>query len=92
MGGSCIFRFEIDGVEGYKSKLLTGKDPYEKINFYIPSDAKELKIIINSGLDGSWCDHPAIGDAKLISNASILYSLKPQGKLSTAWAKIKSIR
>jgi hypothetical protein len=82
----------MDGEEKYKSKLLTGNDSYEKISFYIPFEAKVLRIIINSGLDGNWCDHPAIGDAKLISNASIQYSLKPQGKLSTSWAKIKSIR
>lgn len=92
VGGSCIFRFEIDGVEEYKSKLMTGNDNYEKVNFIIPFDAKELSIIFSSGPDGSWCDHPAIGDAKLISNSSIQYSLKPEGKLVISWARIKSLR
>ena len=89
VGGSCIFTFEIDGKNVYKSGLLTGEDSYEKINFYIPFDAEVLRVVIDSSEDGSWCDHPAIGDPKLISNSQIRYSIKPQGKVATLWGNIK---
>ncbi len=87
VGGSCIFTFEIDKTNMYKSGLLTGKDNYEKISFYIPFDAKVLRIVIDSGVDTSWCDHPAIGDPKLISNSQIRYRIQPKGKLTTLWVK-----
>ncbi len=89
VGGSCKFTFEIDGENMYKSELLTGKDNYEKISFFIPFDAKVLRIVIDSGLDTAWCDHPAIGDPKLITNSQIRYSIKPQDKVTTLWGEIK---
>lgn len=89
VGGSCIFTFEIDGQNVYKSGLLTGEDSYEEVDFYIPFDAEVLRIIIDSSADTSWCDHPAIGDPKLISNSQIRYSIKPKGKAATLWGKIK---
>lgn len=89
VGGSCIFTFEIDGKKIYKSDLLTGVDSYEKVDFYIPFDAEVLRIIIDSSADTAWCDHPAIGDPKLISNSQIRYSIKPIGKAATLWAEIK---
>lgn len=89
VGGSCIFTFKIDGENIYKSKLLTGKDKYEEVDFYIPLDAEVLKIVIDSSNDSEWCDHPAIGDPKLISNSQIKYSINPKGKVATLWANIK---
>ena len=89
VGGSCVFTFEIDGKNVYESGLLTGEDSYEKINFYIPFDAEVLRVVIDSSEDGSWCDHPAIGDPKLISNSQIRYSIKPQSKVATLWGNIK---
>ncbi len=89
VGGSCIFTFEIDGENVYKSGLLTGEDSYEEVDFYIPFDAEVLRIIIDSSADTSWCDHPAIGDPKLISNSQIRYSINPKGKVAALWGKIK---
>lgn len=73
----------------YKSELLTGKDNYEKVSFDLPLDAKVLRIVIDSGLDSSWCDHPAIGDPKLLSDSQIRYSIRPQDKVATLWGEIK---
>ena len=89
VGGSCIFRFEIDGKNVYESKLLTGKDPHEEVNFYIPFDAEVLKMVIDSSVDSALCDHPAIGDPKLISNSQIRYSINPKDKVATLWGEIK---
>ncbi len=89
VGGSCIFTFEIDGKNVYKSGLLTGKDSYEEIDFYIPFDAEVLRIIIDSSDDNASCDHPAIGDPKLISNSQIRYNITPKDKITTLWANIK---
>ncbi|MCG9126608.1 NPCBM/NEW2 domain-containing protein [Candidatus Poribacteria bacterium] len=91
VGGSCIFTFEIDQKKMYESDLLTGKDNYEKISFFIPFDAIVLRIVIDSGLDTSWCDHPAIGDPKLITNSQIRYSIKPEDKVTTLWGELKRI-
>ncbi len=93
VGGSSIFIFKIDKKEVYKSAVLTGKDSAVFVEFDIPSNSKELEIIINSSLDGSWCDRPAIGDAKLISDETIVnnqqISVKPKNKLTTTWAEMK---
>ncbi|MDE0314639.1 MAG: NPCBM/NEW2 domain-containing protein [Candidatus Poribacteria bacterium] len=89
VGGSSIFTFEIDGESVHKSKLLTAKDRYEEVKFYIPADAEVLKITIDSGPDSSWCDTAAVADPKLISNSQIRYSIKPKGKITTLWGKIK---
>ncbi len=89
VGGSCIFRFEIDGKKVYESRLLTGEDPYEEVNFYIPFDAEVLKMVIDSSVDGASCDHPAVGDPKLISNSQIRYSINPKDKVATLWGEIK---
>ena len=89
VGGSCLFTFYIDGKKVYNSGLLTGEDSHEKISFYIPFDAEVLRIVIDNGADTSWCDHPAIGDPKLISNSQVRYSINPKGKVATLWGEIK---
>ncbi len=93
VGGSSIFTFKIDNKEVYKSELLTGRDAAILVEFDIPAKSNVLEIIINSGPDGEWCDHPAIGDAKLISDKTIVDSeqifVNHRDKLVTIWAKIK---
>lgn len=92
-GGSSDFIFSIDGKEVVKSDKLQGTDGGKnvdavKVEFDIPSNAKELEIIMGDGGDGIGCDHSAIGDAKLL-NAQAL-AVEPANKLPTIWGHLKS--
>ena len=91
-GGSSDFIFTIDGKEVFKSDKLQGTDGGKnvdavKVEIDIPSDAKELEIIMGDGGDGIGCDHSAIGDAKLL-NAQAL-TVEPANKLPTIWGHLK---
>ena len=74
-GGSCVFSFEIDGRQVFKTTTLLGNDWGENVKpfkcaFDIPSDARELTINIEDAGDGICADHGVIGDAKLIYTAN----------------------
>ena len=91
-GGSSDFIFSIDGKQAFKSETLQGTDGGKnvdalKVEFDIPSGAKELEIVMGDGGDGIGCDHSAIGDAKLL-NAQAL-AVEPANKLPTIWGHLK---
>jgi hypothetical protein len=93
-GGSSDFTFSVDGKQMFKSDVLKGTDGGAnvapvKVEFNIPSGAKELVIEIGDGGDGISCDHAALGDTKLLV-AGAPTSVKPTGKLSTSWGAIKA--
>ena len=73
-GGSSTFTFLLDGREVHRSGPLEGVIAGEanprprKVAFDIPSTARELKIVMGDGGDGIDCDHPVIGDAKLLTS------------------------
>jgi len=92
-GGSGDFTFTIDGKEAFKSPKLLGADggknvPALKVEFNIPSGAKELKIVLGDGGDGAGCDHSAMGDAKLLTPAAL--AVEPSGKASLTWGALKA--
>ena len=58
-----------------------------KVEFDIPSGAKELEIVMDDGGDGIGCDHSALADAKLL-NAQAL-AVEPANKLPTIWGHLK---
>ena len=66
VGGSATFTFEIDSEEVYYSDTVDGTDEPIHVEFAIPANSKELKIIITNNKDTNWCDGASIGDAKLI--------------------------
>lgn len=91
-GGSSDFIFSIDGKQVFKSETLQGTDggknvPAVKVEFDIPSTAKELEIIMGDGGDGIGCDHSAIGDAKLLNGQAL--AVEPANKLPTIWGHLK---
>jgi len=91
-GGSAEFIFTVDGKELAKSPKLIGTEGGKeveafKIEFDIPSGAKELVIQVTDGGDGNSCDHAAIGDAKLFTTGM---SVEPKDKAATVWGSIKS--
>ncbi len=93
-GGSGIFIFSIDGKQVYKSDLLKGGEagkntPAVKVEFDIPSGAKELQIDLTDGGDGNSCDHSALGDPKLLTAAAM--SVEPGNKSATLWGSIKGL-
>ena len=73
-GGSSTFTFLLDGREVRRPLTLQGIIDREvnprpvKVAFDIPSTARELKIVMGDGGDGINCDHPVIGDAKLLTS------------------------
>ncbi len=92
-GGSGVFIFSIDGKQMYKSDLLKGGEagkntPAVKVEFNIPSGAKELQIDLSNGGDGNSCDHSALGDPKLLTAAAM--SVEPGNKSTTLWGSIKA--
>ena len=92
-GGSGDFIFSIDGKEVTKTKTLTGSDGGEnvdalKVEFDIPSNAKELTIVMGDGGDGNGCDHSSIGDAKLLTAQAL--AVEPANKLPTIWGSLKA--
>lgn len=91
-GGSGDFTFTVDGKQMFKSETLQGTDGGKnvdavKVEFDIPSGAKELEIVMGDGGDGGGCDHSSIGDAKLL-NAQAL-AVEPANKLPTIWGHLK---
>jgi hypothetical protein len=92
-GGSCAFIFTIDGKEMEKTPTLKGTDGGKevealKVEFNIPSGAKELVIQVTDGGDGNSCDHGALGDAKLLTAAGM--SVTKKDKSATLWGSIKA--
>lgn len=92
-GGSCIFVFTVDGKQMFKSDKLIGTDGGKqvlpvKVEFNIPSSAKELLIEVTDGGDGNSCDHACLGDAKLLTTMSM--AVEPTSKSATLWGSIKS--
>lgn len=92
-GGSSDFTFSIDGEEAFKSERLTGVDGGEnveavKVEFNIPSNAKELTIVMGDGGDGNGCDHSVIGDAKLLTAQA--FAVESANKLPTIWGSLKA--
>ena len=92
-GGSSDFTFSIDGNEAFKSERLTGSEGGEnveavKVEFDIPTGAKELTIVIGDGGDGVGCDHSTIGDAKLLTAQAL--AVEPANKLPTIWGHLKA--
>jgi len=91
--GSCAFIFTVDGKEMFKSDTLVGgkageNTPALKVEFDIPSGARELQIDITEGGDGNSCDHACLGDAKLMTAADL--SVEPKNKATTLWGSIKA--
>ena len=91
-GGSSDFTFSIDGKEAFKSERLTGSENNEnvdavKVEFDIPTGAKELTIVMGDGGDGVGCDHSTIGDAKLLTAQAL--AVEPANKLPTIWGHLK---
>ena len=72
-GGRSNFNFLLDGHSVYR-RIVQGvwhgeTNPHPvKVAFDIPSTARELKIVMGDGGDGINCDHPVIGDAKLLTS------------------------
>jgi hypothetical protein len=92
-GGSCDFTFEVDAKEMFKSEVLLGTEGGEnveavKVEFDIPSNAKELTITIGDGGDGVSCDHGCVGDAKLLTSGA--RPVEPGDKAATLWGRIKA--
>ncbi len=92
-GGSGDFIFSVDGKQEFKSETLKGTDGGEnvdavKVEFDIPSNAKELTIVMGDGGDGNGCDHSAIGDAKLLTAQAL--AVEPANKLPTIWGSLKA--
>ena len=73
-GGRSNFNFLLDGRVVHHSGPLEGvilgeANPHpEKVVFDIPSTARELTIVMGDGGNGIDCDHPVIGDAKLLTS------------------------
>lgn len=94
-GGSSEFTFSLDGKEVFRSDVITGVDDdgenveAVKVEFDIPSDAKELTIIIGDGNGDDSCDHAIIGDAKLLTAQGL--AVEPTNKLPTIWGHLKRI-
>ena len=91
--GSGIFIFSVDGKQVFKSDKLVGGEagkntPALKVEFDIPSGAKELQIDITDGGDGNSCDHACLGDAQLLTAAAL--SVEPKNKATTLWGSIKA--
>lgn len=92
-GGTGHFIFSIDGEEAFRSDTLRGSDGGEnvdavKVEFDIPTGAKELTIVMGDGGDGNGCDHSAIGDAKLLTAQAL--AVEPAHKLPTIWGHLKA--
>lgn len=92
-GGSGDFTFSVDGKQAFKSEVLKGTDGGEnvdavKVEIDIPSNAKELTIVMGDGGDGAGCDHSAIGDAKLLTAQAL--AVEPANKLPTIWGHLKA--
>ena len=92
-GGSGDFIFTVDGKEMFKSDVLKGSDAGEnvaavKVEFDIPSGAKEMTVVMGDGGDGNSCDHSAIGDAKLLT--ALAKAVEPGGKAASLWGRIKA--
>ena len=92
-GGSSDFIFSIDGKEVTKTQTLKGAEGGEnidafKVEFDIPSNAKELTIVMGDGGDGIGCDHSSIGDAKLLTAQAL--AVEPANKLPTIWGSLKA--
>ena len=94
-GGSSEFTFSLDGKEVFRSDAITGVDDdgenveAVKVEFDIPSDAKELTIVIGDGNGDDSCDHATIGDAKLLTAQGL--AVEPTNKLPTIWGHLKRI-
>ena len=91
-GGTGDFTFSIDGKEAFKSETLAGSEGGEnveavKVEFDIPTGAKELTIVMGDGGDGNGCDHSSIGDAKLLTAQAL--AVEPANKLPTIWGHLK---
>lgn len=96
-GGTSIFTFNIDGRRAFESDLIPGSRNGNnvapiKVEFAIPTTAKELEIIVDGGGDIS-CDHAAIGDAKLISEgvSSRVVDTEISTPITTSQRKVKAI-
>lgn len=94
-GGSSTFTFSVDGNVMFKSDVLKGTDAGVnvapvKVEFNIPSGAKELVIEIGDGGDGISCDHSCIGDPKLYTiDLGGMTPVRLEGSISTTWGDIK---
>ena len=69
--GSSIFTFKVDDKTVFESGTIQGavnglNVPPVRISFDIPSNAKELEIIIDTTDDGDCADHATVADAKLL--------------------------
>ena len=92
-GGSSAFTFSIDGDEVLKTETLRGvtdgeNTPAFHVLIDISSGAQELTIAVGDGGDGNGCDHSALGDAKLLTNATL--SVDPNSKASSLWGDLKA--
>lgn len=92
-GGTSDFTFSIDGKEAFKSETIPGAEGGEnvdpvKVEFDIPTGAKELTIAIGDGGDNNGCDHSTIGDAKLLTAQAL--AVEPTNKLPTIWGHLKA--
>ncbi|MEF9951043.1 MAG: NPCBM/NEW2 domain-containing protein [Clostridium sp.] len=62
--GSITFEVEVDGVKKYNSKLMKSNYPQKYVEVDI-NGAKELKLIVTNGGNGTAFDHASWGDAKI---------------------------
>ena len=91
-GGTSEFVFSLDGDEVFGSETLAGSTDGENtppllVEFDIPAGTQELLITITDGGDGNGCDHSALGDAKLMTNAT--FAVDVTDKLATSWGLVK---
>ena len=93
-GGTAIFTFNIDGRRSFESDLIPGgrngvNVAPVKVEFTIPSGAKELEILIDGG-ENINCDHAAIGDAKLLTGGDSTGIVNtPETTITTATSQRK---
>ena len=70
-GGSSVFTFNLDGRRAFQSEIIQGvrnglNIAPVKVAFDIPTNAKELEIIVDDAGDTNCADHAMIADAKLL--------------------------
>ena len=75
-GGTSKFIFNIDGHTVFDSGIVAGRSGASqveaiKVEFEIPSNARELEIVITDAGDGLCADHATIGDPKLSTEQKI---------------------
>ena len=65
--GDCEFIVQVDGVEKFKSAVLSSNSVQQLVNIDIPAEAKTLTLITTTGGDDDNSDHSVWADAKIIS-------------------------